>query len=223
MKVNEVLIEAGVADTVKAIMSQPGILADPANFMQTVNKLRTNRDVGQLTLAMIKVWNNVTTQERNRRQGLGGDGTLDDKSYRDLLIQFIEKNLIGGDLSTLSSEASQAIGTIINQVTDKRMDANAARLFPELFGQLIGASLLARAQKGDAQNTTNTGSSTGTPPGTPPPRTARGVADRLRAAGLNNTEIGKIRSAIAELGIDPIRTNDATAIALFQALGIPTS
>ena len=219
MKVNEILTEAGVADTVKAIMSQPGILADPANFMQTVNKLRTNRDVGRLTLAMIKVWNNVTTQERNRRQGMGGDGTLDDNSYRDLLIKFIERNLIGGDLSTLSPEASQAIGTIINQVTDKRMDANAARLFPELFGQLIGASLLARAQKGDAQNTTNTGS----PTGTPPPRTARGVEDRLRAAGLNNTEMGKLRSAIAELGIDPIRTNDATAIALFQALGIPTS
>ena len=219
MKVNEVLTEAGVVDTVKAIMSQPGILADRANFMQTVNKLRTNRDVGQLTLAMIKVWNNVVTKERDRRQGMGGDGTVDDNSYRDLLIQFIEKNLIGGDMSKLSSEASQAIGTIINQITDKRMDTNAARLFPALFGQLIGSSLLARAQIGDAQNTTNTGTSSGTPP----PRTARGVADRLRAAGLNDTELGKVRNAIAELGIDPIRTSDATAIALFQALGIPTS
>ena len=219
MKVNEVLTEAGVADTVRAIMSQPGILADRANFMQTVNKLRTNRDVGQLTLAMIKVWNNVVTKERDRRQGMGGDGTVDDNSYRELLIQFIEKNLIGGDMSKLSSDASQAIGTIINQITDKRMDANAARLFPELFGQLIGSSLLARAQIGAAQNTTNTGS----PSNTPPPRTARGVEDKLKGAGLNDTELGKVRTAIANLAMDPVRTNDATALALFKALGIPTS
>ena len=219
MKVNEVLTEAGVVDTVKAIMSQPGILADRANFMQTVNKLRTNRDVGQLTLAMIKVWNNVVTKERDRRQGMGGDGTVDDNSYRDLLIQFIEKNLIGGDMSKLSSEASQAIGTIINQITDKRMDTNAARLFPELFGQLIGSSLLARAQIGAAQNTTNTGS----PTSTPAPRTARGVEDKLKGAGLNDTELGKVRNAIANMAMDPVRTNDATALALFKVLGIPTS
>lgn len=219
MRINEVLTEAGVADTVKAIMAQPGILSDPANFKQTVNRLRTNRDVTRLTSAMIKVWNNVVAQERNRRQGMGSDGTLDDNSYRNLLIQFIEKNLIGGNLSTLSPEAAQSIATDVNQITDKRTDANATRVFPELFGSLIGSSLLARAQIGAAQNNTGTGPTSNTPP----PRTARAVQDKLKAAGLNDTEIGKVRAAIADLGIDPIRTNDPTVMALFKALGIPSS
>jgi hypothetical protein len=216
MKVNEVLTEASVADTVKAIASKPGLIANPGNIRQTANKLRTDRDVGQLTLAMIKVWNNLISAERDKRQGLGADGTIDDQTYKTLLTAFIQKNLVGGSLTNLDANVRSELADIINQVTDARDRADAARVFPNLFGQLIGTSLVARSQVSTQTDTSTTTT-------TPPPRTVNAVKDALKNARLNDTDIAKVREAISSLNINPVRTNDPSVIALLKTLGIPVA
>ena len=144
MKVNEVLTEAGVMDTLKAIAKNPSLLANPQNIRATANKLATQRDVQQLANQMTKVWNNVVSQERTRLQGAGSDGTIGERQYEQLLANFVEKNIVGRDLNSIQDTGTkQEISNIIQRTQDNR---ETPREFSELFRQLIVMGLIARMQ-----------------------------------------------------------------------------
>lgn len=221
MKVNEILTEASVADTIKAIASKPGLIADPANIRQTANKLRTDRDVGQLTLAMIKVWNNLVSAERDKRQGLGADGTIDDQTYKTLLTAFIQKNLVGGSLTNLDANVRSELADIINQVTDARDRADAARVFPNLFGQLIGTSLVARSQVSPQTNTPSSTDTSRRPVANE--RTAmRELEQALDQLGIKGPMRKQIGGLVSQLGGgQSVRsTNNPAVDAFLMSMGI---
>lgn len=154
MKVNEVLTEAGVVDTLKAIAKNSSLLANPQNIRATANKLATQRDVQQLADQMTKVWNNVVSQERTRLQGAGSDGTIGERQYEELLANFIEKNIVGKDLNSIQDAGTkQEISNIIQRTQDNR---ETPREFSELFRQLIVMGLIARMQAPGPGNTGNT-------------------------------------------------------------------
>ena len=144
MKVNEVLTEAGVVDTLKAIAKNPSLLANPENIRATANKLSTQRDVQQLADQMTKVWNNAVSQERTRLQGAGSDGSIGERQYEQLLANFVEKNIVGRDLNSIEDNSTkQEISNIIQRTQDNR---ETPREFSELFRQLIVMGLIARMQ-----------------------------------------------------------------------------
>lgn len=184
MKVNEVLIEAGVIDTIRAIAKQPGLLANPENIRQTANRMASNRDIVQLSQQMTKVWNNVVSQQRDKLQSAGGDGTIGEKSYEDMLANFVEKNVVGRDLNSIEdTNTRQEISNIIQRVQDNR---ETPRQFGDLFRQLIVMGLIARMQKPSDTSTTQ------------PDTTS---ADQTRAVGNERAAMREIEQAMDQLGI----------------------
>ena len=182
MKVNEVLTEAGVMDTLKAIAKNPSLLANPQNIRATANKLATQRDVQQLADQMTKVWNNVVSQERTRLQGAGSDGTIGERQYEELLANFVEKNIVGKDLNSIQDAGTkQEISNIIQRTQDNR---ETPREFGELFRQLIVMGLIARMQ-------TSGPSDTGEPP----------RPDTNRPVSNERTAMRELEQALDQLGI----------------------
>jgi len=220
MKINEVLTEAGVMDTLKAIAKDPRLLANPKNISATANRLRTQRDVQQLAGQMVKVWNNVVNQERKRLQGAGSDGTIGEDSYQQLLAKFIEKNIVGTKLDSINNTTTkQQISKTIQLVQDNR---GTPRQFNDLFSELISLGLVARVQA--SSQTQQEPSVQQTPTDSPPPRSVNAVIDALKDAGVRTAELRQLKAAISAIsGIQPIRTQDTTTRALLQALGIPVA
>ena len=220
MKVNEVLTEAGVMDTLKAL-AQQGLLSGVNNIRQTANRLANQRDVQQLANQMTKVWNNVVSQERTRLQGAGSDGTIGERQYKELLANFVSKNVVGRDLNTIqSSDTKQEISNIIQRIQDNR---ESPRAFSELFRQMIIMGLIARMEGGSQQQQQPPGNQQSTT-SQPPPRSVNAVIDAFKDAGIREADLAQLKAAISSIsGIQPIRTQDTTARALLQALGIPTS
>lgn len=211
MKINEVLTEAGVIDTIKAIAKQPGLLSDPSKIEATANKLRNSRDLQQLAKSMKTMWIQLLDQQRDRIEAFGADGSLNDAQYKGLLTQFVEKNLLGG------SKADSGMAADINQVVADRDDPNK---FPETFEKMITKGLIYRitndgsqqsSQQQPQQNNTLT------------PRREQDVLDRFREAGIQTADIASLKAALTTMKIEPIRTNDPATQAVLKALGIPTS
>jgi len=182
MKVNEVLTEAGVMDTLKAV-AQQGLISGTDNIRQTANKLATQRSVQQLADQMVKVWNGLTTQERNRLQGAGGDGSIGERQYEEMLANFVSKNIVGQDLNNIKdNNTKQEIANIIQRVQDNR---ETPREFAELFRQLIVMGLIARMQS-------PTGTTT---------RNDQPVEPEQRAVGNERTAMRELEQALDQLGI----------------------
>lgn len=183
MKVNEVLTEAGVMDTLKAV-AQQGLISGTDNIRQTANKLATQRSVQQLADQMVKVWNGLTTQERNRLQGAGGDGSIGERKYEEMLANFVSKNIVGQDLNNIKdNNTKQEIANIIQRVQDNR---ETPREFAELFRQLIVMSLIARMQ-GPGTSDTSTSQ-------TPDTTDSRPI-------GNERTAMRELEQALDQLGI----------------------
>ena len=182
MKVNEVLTEASVMDTLKAV-AQQGLISGTDNIRQTANKLATQRSVQQLADQMVKVWNGLTTQERNRLQGAGGDGTIGERQYEEMLAKFVSKNIVGQDLNNIKdNNTKQEIANIIQRVQDNR---ETPREFAELFRQLIVMGLIARMQAPTGTTTSND----------------RPVEPEQRAVGNERTAMRELEQALDQLGI----------------------
>ena len=182
MKVNEVLTEAGVIDTLKAV-AQQGLISGTDNIRQTANKLATQRSVQQLADQMVKVWNGLTTQERNRLQGAGGDGTIGEQQYEEMLANFVSKNIVGQDLNNVKdNNTKQEIANIIQRVQDNR---ETPREFAELFRQLIVMGLIARMQAPSSTTTSND----------------RPVEPEQRVVGNERTAMRELEQALDQLGI----------------------
>jgi len=218
MKISEVLTEAGLGDALKAIAKEPRILANPGNIEAAANRLRGNRDVANFTQQMVKVWNNVVDQERKKRQaqaqGFDG-GKMPEEDYVNLLKKFVSDTILG-------TPTNRGIDLIIQDVV-KAADAGDANAFKTNFEELVSNALMIRAM------TKTTDSRTQQQPGStsnsePPPRTVNQVVDALNDAGVRKNDLAKIKAAISSLsGIQPIRTQDTTARALLQAMGIPVA
>lgn len=222
MKVNEVLTEAGVIDTIRAIASKPGLLADPGNIRQTANRMATNRDVAQLAGQMAKVWNNVVSQERDRLQGAGSDGTIGERQYEQLLANFVEKNVVGRDLNSISDAGTrQEISNIIQRTQDNRSEP---RQFAELFRQLIVMGLIARMQEPGQTNTPQP--RTTNEPQTRPVSSERAAMRELEQAmdqlGIRGNMRKQIGGLISQLGGGESvrRTNNPAVDAFLMSLGI---
>lgn len=184
MKVNEVLTEAGVVDTIRAIAKQPGLLANPDNIRQTANRMASNRDIAQLSQQMTKVWNNVVSQQRDKLQGSGGDGTIGEQPYEEMLANFVEKNVVGRDLNSIQDAGTkQEISNIIQRVQDNR---DTPRQFNDLFRQLIVMGLIARMQQPGETSTIR-------------PDSAQ--PEQTRSVGNERTAMRELEQAMDQLGI----------------------
>jgi hypothetical protein len=182
MKINEVLTEAGVMDTLKAI-AQQGMLSGINNVRQTANRLANQRDVQQLADQMTKVWNNLTDKERERLQGAGSDGSIGEQKYKEMLANFVSKNIVGQDLNNIKdTNTKQEIANIIQRVQDNR---ETPREFAELFRQLIVMGLIARMQAPSSTTTSND----------------RPVEPEQRAVGNERTAMRELEQALDQLGI----------------------
>ena len=216
MKVNEVLTEAGLGDALAAIAKDPRILANPGNISAAANRLKGNRDVANFTQQMVKVWNNVVDQEREKRQrqaqGFDG-GKIPEEDYVALLKKFVSQTILG-------TPTNRGIDLII-QDTVKAADAGDANAFKTNFEELVSNALMIKAMT-SADNVTPQQQSNTTTDQTPPPRTVSAVQDALRQAKINDTDLNKFKAAIASIGInEKVRTNDPTIRALLTTLGIP--
>ena len=216
MKVNEVLTEAGLGDALAAIAKDPRILANPGNISAAANRLKGNRDVTNFTQQMVKVWNNIVDQEREKRQrqaqGFDG-GKMPEEDYVALLKKFISQTILG-------TPTNRGIDLII-QDTVKAADAGDANAFKTNFEELVSNALMIKAMTSADGSTSQQQTST-TPDETPPPRTVNAVQDALRRAKINDTDLNKLKAAIASIGIsEKVRTSDPTIRALLTTLGIP--
>ena len=222
MKVNEVLTEAGVVDTLKAIAKNPSLLANTQNIRATANKLSTQRDVQQLANQMTKVWNNAVSQERTRLQGAGSDGTIGERQYEQLLANFVEKNIVGRDLNSIKDNSTkQEISNIIQRTQDNR---ETPREFSELFRQLIVMGLIARMQtpgQSDMSNQQTSDTPDNRPVGNE--RTAkREIEQALDQLGIRNNMRQQIGGLVNQLGGGQSvkRTGNPAVDAFLMSIGL---
>jgi len=221
MKVNEILTEAGVMDTLKAV-AQQGIISGTDNIRQTANKLATQRSVQQLADQMVKVWNGVTTQERNRLQGAGSDGSIGERQYEEMLANFVSKNIVGQDLNNIEdNNTKQEIANIIQRVQDNR---ETPREFNELFRQLIVMGLIARMQQpasSDMGNTQTPNTTDNRPVGNE--RTAmRELEQALDQMGIRRNMRQQIGGLVNQLGGGQAvkRTGNPAVDAFLMSMGL---
>jgi hypothetical protein len=210
VKINEVLTEAGVIDTIKAIAKQPGLLSDPSKIEATANKLRNSRDLQQLAKSMKTMWVQLLDQQRDRIEAFGADGSLNDAQYKGLLTQFVEKNLLGG------SKADNKMAADINQVVADRDDPNK---FPETFEKMITKGLIYRITNDGSQQSQQQSQQNNTLA----PRREQDVLDRFREAGIQAGDMASLKAALSTMKIEPIRTNDPATQSVLKAFGIPTA
>lgn len=212
MKVNEVLTEAGVVDTIKAIAKQPGLLMDPTKIEATANKLRNSRDMQQLAKSMKTTWVQLLDQQRDRIEAFGADGSLNDAQYKGLLTKFVEKNVLGG------GKADSKMAADIDQVVADRDDPNK---FPATFEKMITKGVIYRiTSTSDNQSQSSTQPQ---PNNTLSPRRVEDVLASFREARIQPQDINQIKAVIQTMNIEPVRTNDAKTEAVLKALGIPTA
>jgi hypothetical protein len=221
MKINEVLTEAGVMDTIKAV-AQQGLISGTDNIRQTANRIASNRSVQQLADSMTKVWNNMVSQERDRMQGAGSDGTINGKRYIEMLTKFAGTNVVGQDINNIEdTNTKNEINNIIQRIQDNRESPKA---FQDLFKQMIVMGLIARTQQpasSDMGNTQTPNTTDNRPVGNE--RTAkREIEQALDQLGIRNNMRQQIGGLVNQLsgGQAVKRTGNPAVDAFLMSMGL---
>ena len=217
MKVNEVLTEAGIGDALKAIAKNPKLLANPGNIGAAANRIENEQAVQQFTQQLVKVWKNVLDQEQDKIQRAGLSGKISDQDYEKLLKGFISKTVLAG------GQTNTALDGIIKDITTAS-NKGQTQLVNNLFQDLVSQSLMIRAMSSATQQQQPQPQQQQQQQQQAPLRTIDQVKDEFRNSQIRDAEINQIKAAISSMNIQqPIRTQDPTARALLQVLGIPVA
>jgi len=217
MKVNEVLTEAGIGDALKAIAKNPKLLANPGNIGAAANRIENEQAVQQFTQQLVKVWKNVLDQEKDKIQRAGLSGKISDQDYEKLLKGFISKTVLAG------GQTNTALDGIIKDITTAS-NKGQTQLVNNLFQDLVSQSLMIRAMSSATQQQQPQPQQQQQQQQQAPLRTIDQVKDEFRNSQIRDAEINQIKAAISSMNIQqPIRTQDPTARALLQVLGIPVA
>jgi len=217
MKVNEVLTEAGIGDALKAIAKNPKLLANPGNIGAAANRIENEQAVQQFTQQLVKVWKNVLDQEQDKIQRAGLSGKISDQDYEKLLKGFISKTVLAG------GQTNTALDGIIKDITTAS-NKGQTQLVNNLFQDLVSQSLMIRAMSSATQQQQPQPQQQQQQQQQAPLRTIDQVKDEFRNSQIRDAEINQMKAAISSMNIQqPIRTQDPTARALLQVLGIPVA
>jgi hypothetical protein len=184
MKINEVLTEAGMIDNlvanIKSVTTKDPRLASMTTDQKVDYFLRQPGMQKASDLAR-QVWEKqiVATMSANQAAGRGLT-SISDQEYRNMLNNFVEKNLINSKITDLDNENQQRVNSAVVNVlrakgADDQRDMDAA------FDDLVSVASVARVVDSSVAQSAPTSQT--------PPAQNTGVSMGLRKAKTNAEQI----------------------------------